>query len=269
MHGTLDTLEFVVGSTARREVLAALASEPATRQTVLDGVSSSKSSVYDALNKLDEHGLVYQRDDGAWATTAAGQVLSDAVTRCERAESVLAEDGDYWERHDASGLPEQFRAEFFALEGHEILRSPDADPYRAARHVADEIAAAECISVVAPVYHDRYADAMHESPDSDRRLVVTPDLIRRSIEDESSDLEGADHVESRVCDATFAMAVSSDTLLLSLPKLDGTYDAHTEVVAETDAAVDWGHRLFEHVWERATDIEQFVVDQYGEAVLDE
>ena len=65
------------------------------------------------------------------------------------------------------------------------------------------------------------------------------------------------------------MAVSDDALLLSLPKLDGSYDPHTEVVAETDAAVDWGKRLFEWVWERAADTERYLADRYGEAVLDE
>jgi predicted transcriptional regulator len=269
MHGTIDTLTFVVGSAVRRGVLATLAAEPATRQTVLDDVSSSKSSVYDALNKLDEHGLVYQRDDDTWATTAAGQVLSDAITRCEQTESVLSQGGDYWAHHDASGVPERFRAELFALADHEVIRSPDADPYRAARRVADEIAAAENVSVVAPVYHDRYADAMNSSPESDRRLVVTPDLVRREMDSDSGEREGADHVESRVYDTTFAMAVSSDTLLLSLPKLDGTYDAHTEAVAETEAAVDWGHRLFEYVWERATDVDQFVADRYDAGDLGE
>ncbi|WP_323190261.1 transcriptional regulator FilR1 domain-containing protein [Halostella sp. PRR32] len=268
MHGTLDTLEFVVGSSARREVLSRLASGPATRQTVLDDTPSSKSSVYDSLNKLDEHGLVYQQEDNRWATTAAGQVLSDAIARCERTGSVLSEDGEYWERHDASGVPDKFRAEFFTLDDHEIIRSPDSDPYRASRRVADEIAAAECISVVTPVYHDRYAEALNESPDSDRRLVVTPEMIQRIVVGSSEEVEGAKHVESRVYDASFAMAVSDETLLLSLPKLDGSYDPQTEVVVETDAAVDWGTRLFEHLWERAEDTEQFVADRYDESERD-
>lgn len=265
----MDNLTFVVGSTARREVLSVLAAGPATRGEVLDEAASSKSSVYDALNKLEERGLVHQRGDDSWATTSAGQVLSDAITRCERTRDALADDAAYWEAHDASGIPERFRAEFHALEGYEVVRSPDTDPYRASRVVADEIASAGPVSVVAPVYHDRYADAMNQSPEADRRLVVTPDVVEQLVEDTPDGPEGADHLESRVYAAGFAMAVSDDTLLLSLPKLDGSYDPHTEVVADTDAAVEWGRRLFEWVWDRATDAERYLVDRYGEAVLDE
>ena len=265
----MDSLTFVAGSTARREVLSVLAADPATRSEVLDSATSSTSSVYDALNKLEEQGLVYQRDDDSWATTSAGQVLSDAILRCERTEAVIDDDAAYWEGHDASGIPERFRGEFHALEGYEVVRSPETDPYRASRLVADEIAAAGDVSVVAPVYHDRYADAMNRSPESDRRLVVTPDVVQQLVEDTPDGPEGADHVESRVYGAGFAMAVSDDTLLLSLPKLDGSYDPHTEVVAETDAAVDWGKRLFAWIWERATDAERYLADRYGEAVLDE
>jgi predicted transcriptional regulator len=265
----MDSLTFVAGSTARREVLSVLASDPSTRSEVLDSAGSSKSSVYDALNKLEEKGFVYQRDDDCWATTSAGQVLSDAIRRCERTEAVIEDDAAYWESHDASRIPERFRAEFHAFEGYEVVRSPDTDPYRASRLVADELAAAGPLSVVAPVYHDRYADSMNRSTQSDRRLVVTPDVVQRLVEDTPDDPEGANHVDSRVYAAGFAMAVSDDALLLSLPKLDGSYDPHTEVVAETDAAVDWGKRLFEWVWERAADTERYLADRYGEAVLDE
>ncbi|NHN48642.1 DUF1724 domain-containing protein [Halostella sp. JP-L12] len=265
----MDSLSFVVGSAARREVLAALAPGPATRGEVLDAARSSKSSVYDALNKLEEHGLVHQRADDTWATTSAGQVLSDAITRCERTGDVLDSEAAYWEEHDATDIPERFRAEFHALEGYEVVRSPDTDPYRASRVVADTIASVGRVSVVAPVYHDRYADAMNQSPDADRRLVITPDVLEQLVEDAPDGPEGADHVESRVYAAEFAMVVSDDTLLLSLPTLDGSYDPHTEVVAETDAAIDWGERLFERIWERATDAERFVADRYGEAALDE
>lgn len=264
-----DGLSFVVGSRARREVLSALVTGPASRGDVLDATASSKSSVYDAIKRLEERGLVHQQENDAWAATAAGQVIADAVRRCERAERALSADADYWERHDAAGISDEFRAEFAALSGYEIVRSPDTDPYRASRRVAEGIAAADRIAVVAPVYHDRYAEALTESPEADRRLVVTPDVLREVVESDPPGPADGDHVEARVYDAPFAMAVSADTLLLSLPRLDGSYDPHTEVVAESDRAADWGRRLFEHVWERARDAEAYVADEFGADALDE
>ncbi|WP_135820650.1 helix-turn-helix transcriptional regulator [Halostella litorea] len=267
MSGGIDNLQFVVGSRARREVLAALADSPAGRGEVLDGTASSESSVYDAINRLAERGLVHQRGDDAWATTAAGQVIADAIARCERTERTLAADAEYWQRHDAAALPDAFREEFAAIDGYEVVRSPDTDPYRASRRVAEGIASADCVSVITPVYHDRYAEALNESSGADRRLVVTPDVLREVVEEEPPGPDDDGDVAVRVYDTAFAMVVSAESLLLSFPTLDGSYDPHTEVVAETDAAIDWGGRLFEHVWERATDVEAYVADRYGEDAL--
>ena len=249
-------------------MLSTLVESPADRGELLDATAASESSVYDAVNRLAERGLVHQRDDDAWAATAAGQVIADAVRRCERTERTLAADAEYWRRHDAAGIPDEFRAEFAALTEYEVVRSPETDPYRASRRIADEIAAAEYVSVIAPMYHDRYADAMNESPEADQRLVVTPDMIRSVVEEDPPGPEGGDHVEARVYDTSLAMAVSADTLLLSLPTLDGSYDPQTEVVVESERAVDWGERLFDHVWDRARDAEAFVVERYGEDAVD-
>jgi len=268
MCASFDSLQFVAGSRARREVLSTLVADPATRSAVLDATGSSKSSVYDAIKRLEERGLVYQRADDRWAATAAGQVIADALRRCERTERALSADPEYWERHDAAGIPERFRAEFAALSGYEVVRSPDTDPYRASRRVADEIASADRVSVVAPVYHDRYAEALNESSGAERRLVVTPDVLREVVEGDPPGPTEDSQVATRVYDAAFAMVVSSETLLLSFPTLDGSYDPHTEVVAGSADATDWGRRLFDHVWERATGVEAYVADRYGEDALD-
>jgi predicted transcriptional regulator len=252
----IDTFEYVYGSRARREVLSTLAARAQSRRSVVESCESSESSVYDALNKLQRRGLVHQRDDGEWTTTGAGRVVADVVDQCSGIDAVLA-DEEYWASHDVSVLPERFRRSIGALEGYEVVRSPGPDPYRANRTVAEAIRSAERVSVMTPIYHDRFASALSESAAEDRRLLMTPAMVQGIAETEPEpEAVEMGSIEARVGEFDLALTVTDDSLLLSLPTLDGTYDPETELVAASPAAVEWGERLFERYWTEATDVER-------------
>ena len=48
-----------------------------------------------------------------------------------------------------------------------------------------------------------------------------------------------------------------EEVLLSLPTLDGSYDAQSELIAEYDPTRRWGEDLFERYWGRGVPIDQF------------
>ena len=117
------------------------------------------------------------------------------------------------------------------------------------RAVAEHIRGAERVDVLAPVYHHEYGGAVAES-DGDVRMVLAPsvltdvDLAAQS----ASDVAGTG---IRIGPVGVGLAVSDEALYLSTPALDGDYDARTELVAESAAAVAWGRRLFETHWDDA------------------
>lgn len=257
---------FVLGSGARRDVLDRLSEGPATGRQLVEAAEASESAVYDAVNRLEERGLLAETDENEWALTGSGRLVADAIRYCGRVESIIATDERYWRSHDVGALPERFRRDVDRLDDPSIVRSPEADPYRAARRVEDAIEGAEeFLWIVAPIYDDRRAEALLTSEAPDRRLIMTPAMVERLLRDEP---EGPDEdvgdLEIRVCEAGTAMVVTESELLLSLPECDGGYDATTEVVAESENAIAWGRRLFEHYWTDAPGVEEYVATELPE-----
>lgn len=260
--GTDDIFEYVYGSEARREVLLALAVAPRSRRSVVESSEASESSVYDALNSLQTRGLVHGGEDNEWTTTGAGRVVADAIEGCAAIDDVLGTDDEYWRDHRVSALPERFRRTLGALRGYEVVRSPATDPYRANRRVAGAIREADRVAVMTPIYHDRFASALSACEASEKRLLMTPAMVRGMAENEPTPPDGGvDDVTARVSEFGLALTVTDGSLLLSLPALDGTYDPETELIADTDAAVEWGRRVFEDAWREGTAVESFREDR--------
>ncbi|WP_256297456.1 helix-turn-helix transcriptional regulator [Haloarchaeobius salinus] len=263
MVGPTERVEFVCGSRSRQEVLIALASEPRERQAVVASTAASESAVYDALNRLSDRGFCYEREDGRVALTGTGRAVADLLERVGTVESVVEEARPYFDEHDLGVLPEPDRRELHQLAGCEVVDSPETDPFRAARRVRTAIADADDISVLAPVYDDRFADALLEGDPDAVRLVLDPEILELPPEDDPNGDEPppfAELVDIRVVPVEFAMTVTESGVYLSLPRLDGTYDPQTELVRESDDAADWGATVFERIWERAMPVEALLED---------
>lgn len=261
---------FVLGSEARREVVGLLADCDDDGRGIVGACSASESAVYDALGRLADRGYVEETPDDAWRLTGAGRIVADTVERCQRLDCVIGGDTDYWSEHDPTELPERFRRSIDRLECCEVVRSPDADPYRAARRVERAIEEARTVAIVAPVYSDRHAEALLETDAERRRLVMTPGMASQIVEDEPAgpDADLGD-LSIRVHPAAISMTVTDSCLLFSLPRADGSFDATSEVLAEGDAAIEWGRRLFEHYWERGTPVGQWLANEHPDAAATE
>lgn len=256
MVGPTELVEFVCGSRARREVLGALAAEPRSRQAVVGEAEASESAVYDAMSRLADRGYLYEREDGRWALTGTGRAVADLLDRVGTVESAVTGTDPYFDEHDLGVVPAPERRELHRLDGCSVVDSPETDPFRAARTVQRALLDADRVSVLAPVYDDRFAEALVEGEPSSARLVLSPEILDLTPEtaDGADQRRFADLVDVRVAETAFAMSVTESGVYLSLPYLDGTYDPGTELVAESDSAAAWGESVFERFWERATPV---------------
>lgn len=241
--------EHVAASDVRTQTLSAVVEAPPVgTPTVLERVGASRSAVYEALADLEDRGCAHEAESG-WRPTGVGEAVVDALSLTERVDEALTAAPEYWRTHTTEPLPQRFRQQLGALADAETMCAPDADPGRTVRAVAEHIRGAERVDVLAPVYHHEYGGAVAES-DGDVRMVLAPsvltdvDLAAQS----ASDVAGTG---IRIGPVGVGLAVSDEALYLSTPALDGDYDARTELVAESAAAVAWGRRLFETHWDDA------------------
>jgi predicted transcriptional regulator len=253
MAGGRTLAEYVIGSTVRAGVLRAIADGANSIEELLASLEASESAVYGAVSELETRGLLTELDEG-YELTGTGRLVTDLVDQLDRMDELFATDAAYWESHELSVLPEQFRTRLPELAGCEIIRATEADPHRVVRHVTERIEDAERVSIVTPIYQDEYATGLPHSGEVEL-------LFDESILDEFATeplASGADPppgAETRVGDVSFALTVTDSCLLLSLPLLDGQYDTRTELVAEHEAAMRWGQQLFEYVWEQGVPVE--------------
>jgi len=241
-----DAIDFVGVSAVRTAVLQAVLDGGRRRRSLVDALDASESAVYAAVNALAERRLVTTDDDVVRAT-GKGVVVAECLDRHERMRAALEVDDRYWVRHDPSVIPARQRR-FEALAGAEVIRAADHDPGRVTRVVAERIERASWIRALAPVYHERISEAVATVDDG--RFVMDRETVATHFDDPSATDWPPQDV--RIDDVPFALVLTDECLLLSLPRLDGSYDARSKLVAETDEALAWGADCFEHVWDLAT-----------------
>ncbi|WP_458204738.1 helix-turn-helix transcriptional regulator [Haladaptatus sp. NG-SE-30] len=243
-------------SGARTAVLLSIADGRNSTQELLSRDLASESAVYNALTELDDCDLVYAPQTKRWAVTGTGSVVAALIRRQQETEEVLRIDTEYWQQHDVTALPDPFRFRLSDLLGGTVVRATATQPSRAEREVERRLREADCLSVISPIYNERYSEALYEGV-GDSRLVLDANVHEDLLADETFEAKDEEHLGIRLSDVSFALGVMEGGLLLSLPTLDGSYDGQTEFVAETERAVRWGRELFDHVWNAAIPLEEY------------
>ncbi|WP_458188658.1 helix-turn-helix transcriptional regulator [Haladaptatus sp. NG-WS-4] len=257
METQRSLVEYVLRSGARTDVLSSIADGCTPTQELLECGLASESAVYNALSELEDCGLIYTQESKQWTATGTGSVIAALIERQQQTENVLQTDLDYWNDHDVTALPVPFRHRLAKLSGGTVVRATETQPSRAAREIENRLETADSASVVAPIFSERYSDALLTGSGASRLVLdsaVVTDL--RSVE--TFEEETFDDIDIRVADVSFALAVMDGCLLLSLPTLDGSYDTRSEFVVESERACRWGTSLFEQVWSDAPPVEEYV-----------
>ncbi|WP_327052180.1 helix-turn-helix transcriptional regulator [Halomicrococcus gelatinilyticus] len=249
-----SSVEYVLRSGARTSVLRAVVEGCDSTQALLDSGLASESAVYNALTELDERDLIHSPDQKRWYPTGAGTVVADLIERQRETETVLESAPEYWRRHDVTALPTAFRERLADLAGGEVVRATETRPSRAVREIERRLHDADSVSVITPIYNERFD---HAARGEGLRLVLDTGVLE-DLMDEADEESDEDVGAVRVADVPFALTVTDDCVLLSLPTLDGAYDPRTEFVVESERARQWGMELFERYWAEARSPEEFL-----------
>ncbi|WP_424004488.1 helix-turn-helix transcriptional regulator [Haloarcula salina] len=242
----------------RTDIVGALCPADRTTADLLADLDASESAVYDALANLERRGLL-RSADGTWRLTGTGRLVADTIHRQRLIEQLIEGDAEYWERHDASVIPQPFRHRLCELGSYEVVRGTQTDIDRPVREVVTRVESVENCQVVSPVYHREYEAAMPDTPGS--RLVVGCDVIDGMIDAgiDDGDRRTFDETAVRVTPVDYALGVSTEWVILTLPQMDGEWPS-AKLVSETDEAVAWGSDLFESLWTDATPLGTYLAD---------
>ena len=243
--------DFVRLSGVRTAVLSAVVAGTGRTRDLVDDIGASESAVYEAVDALAERGVIEQRN-GVWEPTGVGTVVADLLERQRHTTDVLDTAREYWQHHDTSVLPQNFRERLGELRGFEVVEGTDADPGRAVRAGFDDVRTTDRLDAVAAVYHDQVAEVLSER-DAEMRFVLARCLVDEMVANPPP-TSGPSDAPTRTTAVDFSVTVTDRRVYLSLPRPDGTPDIQRQVVAEGDRAIEWGRDLFEHCWETAVPV---------------
>ena len=252
MQSGRSGIEYVLDSGVRTELLVAIARNEPSTATLLEETDASQSAVYSALGDLEGRDLVDSVDE-RWRVTGRGRIVADLIGTIDRIEDVFAADDRYWNNHDAGAIPREFRIRLAALSECRIERATETDPGRVKRLIGDRLDAAEEVWIATPIYDPGFAEKL---AGVERARLLFDEAVVTDLDKRPSDgaMEG---VTVRIGSVEFALTVTDECLLASLPECDGGYDARTEIVAEDERALDWATELFEHCWSESVPVEEF------------
>jgi len=256
--GVDSVIQYVRTSSVRTDIITALCPGDKPTDELLAEVDASESAIYDALSNLEGRGLVCSMDDG-WRLSGTGRLVADTIHRQQRLDELIAVDTQYWEHHDTSVLPESFRCRLPEIGEYTVVRGTKTDINRPVREVVSRVESVSHCDVVSPVYHPEYEAAMPDNPDS--RLVLSQAVIDEMRDSESVAVDVDQYTETpvRVTPVPYALAVSDDWMILTLPEMDGTWPS-AKIVSETDDAISWASDLFSWLWTDATPLETYLDD---------
>lgn len=256
--GVESVIQYVRTSSVRTDIIGSLCPGAKPTNELLSAVDASESAIYDALSNLEGRGLVTSMDDD-WRLTGSGRLVADTIHRQQRLEDLFAVDPQYWEHHDTSVLPQPFRCRLPELDEYTVIRGTQTDINRPVREVVTRVESVPNCDVVSPVYHPEYEAAMPDSAGS--RLVLSCAVIDEILDKESLavDMNLFTETAVRVTPVTYALAVSDDWVILTLPELDGAWPS-AKIISETDSAISWANDLFARIWGDATPMETYLAD---------
>lgn len=251
-----STFRFVSSSPVRYNTLRYLDDQPRTTADLIDRIDASKSAVYGGLDDLEARGLVRKADEG-WVLTGHGQLLADLVHTGHQYSDLGEELHTYFSTHDVSVLPFESRLRIGMLNDAELITAPKNRPQYVINRVADELDAASRGKIMSRIVTESYAKSMPDTRES--KLLLDREIVESTIDDEDR-YDTVENAEVRFGSVPASMAITDDTLMLSLPTLDGKYDPQSEIFAETEQARAWGRRLFESYWNQGVPPEEFMSD---------
>ncbi|MFC6826516.1 helix-turn-helix transcriptional regulator [Halopelagius fulvigenes] len=252
-------VEFVTSSATRESVLCRVADAPATTQTLCGELDGSESGIYAATSQLEKKGLL-RREGDEWSLTGLGLVVREVVTDRRKLDDLLRANSDYWRTHDVTALPKAFRCRLQSLLKSDVLQVSDADPAGIVRLIRERLVESKRVDVAAPVHFPDLGQTLREvCAEYPGRLLVTEAVIEEIRRHDGGEVPVPENLSIRIADIDFALAVTDGMSFLSLPTLDGEYDARTEIVADDDESNEWALDLFEWSWRRAMPIEEHSV----------
>ncbi len=243
-------ISFLVSSEKREKLLRILSRGPKTLQEIRSSLDVTSSGIIPEIRKMEEKNLIYQINR-EYALTEMGEVVAESMSRLEDILQTFNMNAKFWNEHNISGIPWEFRLRLNELGNYEIIKSTPNDIFRPHKEYLKNLLNARWMKAVSPVLHPDYPKYIIELADREVpiSIIVTGELLEVLKEKYNNEIRRElrhENTKIMVSDETIGMSFSVTDFFLSMRLFlkDGTYDFYQNILSFDKSAIKWGEDLF-------------------------
>ncbi|WP_290596358.1 MULTISPECIES: helix-turn-helix transcriptional regulator [unclassified Archaeoglobus] len=244
--GIFDAL---AASTQRREILKLLSEKPRTLKEIREITGISTSLVSRHIKKLNKTGLVNKKDSH-YTITDKGEIIHLAMEKFNRIVNTIERDTEFWEIHDLSKIPLEFKLRIDEIGDYVVLRSEKDQVLRHYKVFSSIYQESKIVKVISAIFFPSHPQMFVEIASKADVEVITTEKTLRTLENEyEKELKAYLDNGGRIYyndDVRFTVITTERALCVGLFLKDGKYDTESGLLSYDKSAIKWGFDLFEY-----------------------
>lgn len=253
-------LQIITGSEYRRDLLFYLRDSSKTLSEIKDYFGVTSPEIKPRIKEMEAANIVI-KTDGAYQLTPFGKILSSYYKPLLDTLTAIESNGDFWESHDLSAIPEELLYRIQELKDCTVVKAENYNLFESHREFKENVAkswhfkGASCIFI--PSWIELFTELSSEGVQIE---IILTELIFNKIKTEYSSelralLEGNTRLYMCTEPLNAVFATTDQFFSLALTTINGNfYDHKNDLIGVDQTSVTWGESLFEHYKERSIEI---------------
>jgi predicted transcriptional regulator len=247
-------MERILISKKKREIVRNLAENPKKIADLRKSLELSGAALSLHLKDLFECGVVWREGD-TLSLTGKGEVISLYIEKFEEAILTLERDPVFWQIHDLSTIPAEFKLRINEIGNYRVIWSRDGEVLRHHKAFMSAVRSSKWTRTVASVIFPNHPAIYSEvSKRADVSVIVTGEILKKLLDDYDREMKifvengGEVFVND---DVRFVCITTDKVLCMGLYLQDGSYDIRCGLISSDKSAIKWGSDLFEYFRRRS------------------
>jgi len=250
----MNIFDTIASSSQRRLLLSLLHESSKTLKEIVEATGLSSPLISRQLKKLLEIGLV-EKDGTSYVMTEKGEIIYLAIKKFNDIVSTIEKDPEFWEIHDLSKIPPEFKLRIDEIGEYTVLRTEGDEVLKHFRVFSEIYQTSDIVRVVSAVFFPSHPQMFAEiSKKADVEVILTENAIHTLENDYKRELENYLSNGGRMYinnDVWFTVITTEKALCMGLFLRDGKYDTESGLLSYDESAIRWGFDLFEYFKKRS------------------
>ena len=148
-------VKYLLTSSMRTLILVVLYNNRKNLNEIRDDLKKPSATILHGLKELEENNLV-KKDRKYYSLTSNGYLLATNVIKLIDNWYTIEKNKVFWNKHDLSGIPENFLNKLYLLKDAEFISSTTSDLSNAFNMYIQLISTSRELTIILPIYSENH-----------------------------------------------------------------------------------------------------------------